>query len=271
MDAHGETRLGRTLVSLLRRPALLGELLPLARRSRAAMRDAAFLADAFGALPPLALCTPQNPFLLYGGSFDPPHERHASMLVDAMRTLGAPGADVMPAAINPLKRDTPPADPDARLAMCRVAFANLRGAAGEVRLSRLEIAREGPSFTIDTVEALCAAHPHLRGAIRFLIGSDALRSIERWHRWRELLALARPAVVLRPPDTRDAVVRFLAEFAASSGFADAPSWLLDLPAVDLASTETRAGAARGERPAGLSDGVWREITARGLYGFGRVR
>jgi nicotinate-nucleotide adenylyltransferase len=178
----------------------------------------------------------------------------------------------MPARINPLKGEAPPADGEARLAMCRAAFGTIDGeSAGEIRLSRLELDREGPSYTIDTVTALCERTPSLRGAVRFLVGSDAIRGIERWHRWRELIELARPAIVVRPPDTRDAVAGFLTDFARSSGFADAPSWLLDLAPVELASTDLRAAIAHGERPSGISDAVWREIASRGLYGFGGAR
>jgi len=156
--------------------------------------------------------------------------------------------------------------------MCRAAFCGIGNSiGGEIRLSRLEIDREGPSYTIDTVERILADQPHLRGAIRFLVGSDAIRSIERWHRWRELLELAHPAVVVRPPETRDATARFLGDFARTSGFADAPSWLLDLAPVDLASTGIREGIAQGQRPEGLSDAVFREITTRGLYGSGGAR
>jgi len=68
-----------------------------------------------------------------------------------------------------------------------------------------------------------------------------------------------------------AVAEFLRGFADRSGFADAPDWLLDIPPVELSSTDLRTAIARGERPDGISDGVWREITARGLYGFGGGR
>jgi nicotinate-nucleotide adenylyltransferase len=272
VDARGETRVGRVLAAILRRPSLLPELLRIGRSSRLAMRNASFTADAIGARSASEFCDATHPLVLYGGSFDPPHVRHASMLADAMRALRSPVAMVMPARINPLKGDAPPADAEARLAMCRAAFSASDGeSAGEVRLSRLELDRDGPSYTFDTVAALCERTPALRGAIRFLVGSDAIRSIELWHRWRELLELARPAVVVRPPDTRDAVATFLAEFGARSGFADAPSWLLDLAPVELASTDLRAGIASGTRPSGISDAVWREIASRGLYGFGGAR
>jgi nicotinate-nucleotide adenylyltransferase len=269
VDASGETRPGRVLAAIARSPPLVRALMRVGRASRLALRSASFTVDALGARSTLELCDAAHPLLLYGGSFDPPHARHATMLADAMRALRSPCGIVMPARVNPLKSDAPPIAGDARLAMCRAAFGAIGAEiGGEIRLSRLELDREGPSYTIDTVTALCERTPSLRGAIRFLVGSDAIRGIERWHRWRELLALAQPAVVVRPPDTRDAVAGFLADFAHSSGFADAPSWLLDLPPVDLASTDLRARIARGERPSGISDAVWREIAARGLYGFG---
>jgi len=276
VDATGATKLTRVLRSVLRRPSLIGELRTLARASQEALQNAAFLADAFGALPAISLCTAERPFLLYGGSFDPPHARHASMLADAMRALGAPVATVMPAALNPLKLDHPPASREARVAMCRAAFAQLgQPVGGEIRLSSLELDRPGPSFTIDTVHALLQSYPHLAGAITFLVGSDAIRHIEHWHRWRELLELARPTVVVRPPDDHATVRAFLRDFGAkhglSKGFADAESWLLPLEPIDLSSTDVRAAIARGERPTGLADGVWREITTHGLYGFGSVR
>lgn len=276
VDHAGETRIARVLAAIARRPSLLGELVALGRASRHAMRNASFTADALGARSALDLCDAAHPLLLYGGSFDPPHARHATMLAEAMRALRSPCAIVMPARVNPLKGEAPPADGEARLALCRAAFGAIGGdtageIGGEIRLSRLELDRAGPSYTIDTVTTLCARTSALRGAVRFLVGSDAIRGIARWHRWRELLELARPAVVVRPPDTHATAAAFLGEFARESGFADAPSWLLDLAPIDLASTDLRARIALGERPSGLSDAVWREITVRGLYGFGGAR
>jgi len=269
VDDRGETRTARVLAAIARRPALLAAIAAIGRDARAAMRNASFEADALGCLEGIDLCRAANPLLLFGGSFDPPHARHATLLAEAMRSLHAASALVVPAAVNPLKSGSPPADPSSRLAMCRAAFGGGSNSfPAEVRLSHLELDREGPSYTVDTVASLIRRRPRLAGAVRFLVGSDAMRTIGRWHRWRELVEIARPAVVLRPPDTRESVGRFLEDLADSSGLADAPSWLLDLPPVDLASTGIREAIARGQRPDGLADGVWREITARGLYSCG---
>ena len=272
VDAAGETRATKVIAALLQRPTLIRTLMRIGRDSRTAMRDASFTADALGCLQPIDLCSARHPLVLFGGSFDPPHARHATMLADAMRVMQSPCAIAMPAALNPLKCATPPAPPDARLALCRANFnASVADFPAELRLSSLELARPGPSYTIDTLESLVARQPKLRGAIRLLVGSDAIRGIEHWHRWREVLALARPAVVVRPPDTVGQTVDFLADFAARHGFADADSWLLPIAPLDLSSTSARAAILRGERPTGLADGVWREITKRGLYGFSGAR
>jgi nicotinate-nucleotide adenylyltransferase len=198
--------------------------------------------------------------------------QHSVILRESVRILRAPCAIVMPAAKNPLKRDAPPATPDARLALCRANFGNAaRDTGAEVRLSTLELNRAGASYTVDTVIDLIRAHPHLRGAIRVLIGSDAVRDIERWRRWEELLTLATPAIVVRPPDTLAATRAFLAEFAQRSGFLDAPNWVLPIDSIACASTTARSDLAQGARPDGLADAVFDEITARRLYGFGDQR
>ena len=89
VDSRGETSVFRVMAAIARRPTLVGELIKLGRASRTAMRNASFTADALGYLDAIDLCTPQFPLVLYGGSFDPPHTRHATMLADAMRLLRA--------------------------------------------------------------------------------------------------------------------------------------------------------------------------------------
>ena len=267
-DARGRSRIGQIFAAIARDPSLLVTLATLGKISHSAMRNAAFTADALGCIDAIDLCSATHPLLLYGGSFDPPHLRHASMLGEAMHALHAPCALVVPAAMNPLKAATPPASSEARLAMCRATFTEEHTAtAPEVRISEFELQRAAPSYTIDTVRAMLAQRPHLRGSLRMLLGSDAIRNIAAWKSWRELLTLAPPAIVLRPPDDAASVAQFLHEFAQKEGFPDAPSWLLPLSAVDHASSTIREMLLKGQRPEGLADGTWREITARGLYGI----
>ncbi len=200
--------------------------------------------------------------LLFGGSFDPPHARHASLLSSAMQAVGATRAIVIPARLNPLKRTTPPTAGALRFEMCKLAFEDPTAA---IRVHDVELKREGASYTVETVESLLRRGLCKQGSMRLIVGSDAMRSFTRWHRFSDLLRLATPAVIARPPDTLDSIGAFLREFAVETGFADAPSWLLPLAPVELSSTEIRATIARGERPEGVCEGVLGVIAREKLY------
>ncbi len=271
IDARGHLRVGPICSALLRKPSLFFPLRTLQRNAHRAMRSAAFTADALGCMDAIDLCDATHPLLLYGGSFDPPHVRHASMLAAAMRALHSPCALVVPAALNPLKSSTG-ASGDLRMRLCRATFTDATmGPVGDVRLCDMELRRGSPSYTIDTVLELGTRHPHLHGSLRMLVGSDSIRTILSWRRWRELLTLAPPAIVLRPPDDASGIAQFLANFGQEHGFPDAPSWLLPLEAVERDSTSMRETIASGERPLGLTDETWHEIQAHELYGFMKPR
>ncbi len=200
--------------------------------------------------------------LLFGGSFDPPHARHTSLLKDAMRSVGATRAIVIPARLNPLKRTTPPTAGALRFEMCQLAFDD---PTGHIRVHDLELKRDGASYTVETVESLLRRGLCKQGGIRLIVGSDAMRSFTRWHRFMDLLRLATPAVIARPPDTHESTRAFLEEFAIETGFSDAPSWLLPLEPVELSSTAIRDALVRGEQPAGICERVRGVITRENLY------
>ncbi len=200
--------------------------------------------------------------LLFGGSFDPPHARHVSLLRDAMLAVHASRAIVIPARVNPLKREAPPTSGALRFEMCQLAFDE---SSGTVRVHDLELKREGASYTVDTVESLLRRGLCTKGSVRLIVGSDAMRSFTRWHRWRDLLALATPAVIARPPDTVASTREFLSAFAEETGFSDAPSWVLDVEPVELSSTAIREAIARGDAPEGVCERVEAVISREKLY------
>ncbi|MFG5409454.1 hypothetical protein ABXN37_16815 [Piscinibacter sakaiensis] len=80
--------------------------------------------------------------------------------------------------------------------MLRLAVADPDAGDPRFVVDDLEIRRHGPSYTIDTVEALQAAHPGTAWVL--LIGEDQWRRLPTWHRWRELLARVTLAVARRP-------------------------------------------------------------------------
>jgi nicotinate-nucleotide adenylyltransferase len=131
---------------------------------------------------------------ILGGSFNPPHRGHIELARHALRELGLSRVLLMPARVSPgkpVEEELNPAQPEHRLAMCRVAVAGVE----EVDACALEIERDAPSYTVDTLRALHDDHPDI--ALTFILGADAASTLPTWHEAAELPALARFAVALR--------------------------------------------------------------------------
>jgi len=128
---------------------------------------------------------------ILGGTFNPIHCAHLRLAEVAREALGLARIAFIPASQPPLKhRDVAPASD--RLAMVERAIAN--NPAFEVL--RLELERQGPSYSVDTLRELRRS----RGAERFwfILGSDALRELHLWHEPAAFLELTSIAVAARP-------------------------------------------------------------------------
>ena len=131
---------------------------------------------------------------LYGGSFDPIHHGHLILAREALEQLGLDRIVFIPAAQSPLKVDRQPVLPKVRLEMVRAAIA------GEPRFEcdDSEVHREGPSFTVDTLEAWRTRHPE--DELFYFIGQDNVRDLGKWRRSADLLRLAQFVVFERSSD-----------------------------------------------------------------------
>jgi nicotinate-nucleotide adenylyltransferase len=133
---------------------------------------------------------------ILGGTFDPIHYAH---LVIAEQVRGALRLDrvlFVPARIPPHKLDeeiTPAVD---RAAMVELAIAGNPA----FTMSRIELDRDGPSYTADTLAELAdeAARQRVARDFYFILSSEALAGLPGWHEPARLLRLARLAVVTRP-------------------------------------------------------------------------
>ena len=181
--------------------------------------------------------------LLYGGSFDPPHNGHMNNLRAAAARVKPDKVVVMPAGVSPFKRGTC-ASGALRIEMCRCfsALAEEQAVpALEVSGWEVEQAERGQrNYTVLTLEMLAAEYP---GAALYLaIGSDMLLSFEGWHRWQDILRLARVVVTSR--DIGDApALHAKAKLLDPSG-----GRILFAPvqALPMASSQLRARLAAGE-------------------------
>jgi len=188
--------------------------------------------------------TGQGPMGIFGGTFDPIHYGHLRTAFELREAVRLAEVCFLPTG-NPPHRDQTQASAEQRLALVRAAVADEAGFTVDDRETR----RSGLSYSVDTLAELRAEYP--QRSICLLLGMDAFLGLPNWHRWREILGLARIAVFARPgwpvPDGR-------AQF-------------VPMEPIDISASDIRARVARGESIAGLvPEAVQRYIERQRLYG-----
>jgi nicotinate-nucleotide adenylyltransferase len=196
---------------------------------------------------------------LFGGSFDPPHATHLRMAKAAAERLRPERFVVMPCAQNPLKANSTVATAEQRVAMCRLAFAEIPRA----EVSTLEIERGTPSYTIDTVLAL-RSEIGIDPPLWILCGADVLPQLDRWKEVHSLLEIATLVVCPRVGQAVDArtLDRLGIRRRHKEGILEN---LLPIEADATSSTAIRAALAAGRTPEGLSPRVFEFIQRQRLY------
>lgn len=179
--------------------------------------------------------------LLFGGSFDPPHHAHVALPPMVRDRLGLGAVAYVPAGRAPHKLDREHTPAHDRLAMLRLAVANIERAF--VITDELDRAADGrPSYTVDTLADL---QQRWGGgvAMRLLIGSDQLRIFHEWRQPRRIIELAEPVVMVRPPDTAESL---LAELPAQPDRDEWSKRLIEVPAMDVSATAVRSRVQAGK-------------------------
>ena len=188
-----------------------------------------------------------------GGTLDPVHAGHVAAAHAAARALSLDAVWLMPSHV-PAHKGSPHASPWHRFAMTALA-------ASEDDLlvaSDLELARPGPTYTWDTLQAL-AAEGLTASQIFFITGADAFAGIETWHRFPDVLDAGHFVVVTRPGHTLPAHVleqpevaqrlRFAGDAVAGTEAGPADSraiWLVEADTPDVSSTDIRQRILEGK-------------------------
>jgi len=125
---------------------------------------------------------------LLGGSFDPVHCAHLLLAQTALENLNLDQIQIIPAG-QPWQRPALGASPEHRLNMLRLATKGL----DKVEINPIEIQRTGPTYTIDTIEALEKNHTYI-----WILGSDQLVNFCSWRSWQDIAQRVQLAVAQRP-------------------------------------------------------------------------
>ena len=139
---------------------------------------------------------------ILGGTFDPPHWGHLRLAEHFSRVLQLDHIIWMPAG-QPWQKSSDITPAKHRLAMSEYAIETLHDLFVDhhiytkIEISTLEMAREGPSYAIDTAKEIRALYGP-ETSISWLMGADSWANIKTWHQWPELPNFVHLAVASRP-------------------------------------------------------------------------
>ena len=194
---------------------------------------------------------------ILGGSFDPPHLGHIRLAETARDELGLSRVILIPSGRPPHKELSGGASGEDRLNMARLA-------AGErdwLDVSDIEFAREGKTYTFDTVTELRRQNPG--ESFCFICGSDMLLSLHRWYRADELLKLTAFAALAREDNEYGLLCREAEKLRKMGG----RIFVLRRDPMKLSSTDFRKNLDKSA----LDSSVYAYILKKRLYGLDENR
>jgi nicotinate-nucleotide adenylyltransferase len=190
-----------------------------------------------------------------GSAFNPPHLGHLALAQEALWQLGLSEVLLVPTGEAPHKRIADDPGKEIRLAMTRLAASE----DGRFTASVLEVEREGPSYTSETLELLAEQKGDTE--LVFVMGADAAVGLESWHRPERVVELARLAVARREGVSDADVAAVLRSLGAAER-----ATMLEMPQFGVSSSAVRERAGSG-RPLRylVPEPVARFIEERGVY------
>jgi nicotinate-nucleotide adenylyltransferase len=194
---------------------------------------------------------------LLGGTFNPPHLGHLVCAQEALTQLKLERVLLVPTHVPPHKAMEVEPGVAHRVAMCEAVAA----ADGRFGVSLVDVRRDGPSFTVDTLRVLHADAPG--DELTFIVGGDMAHSLPTWREPEAVLELAHLGVAEREELSRADIATQLA------GLRGAARRLrfFDMPRIDISSSLIRRRLAAGLPVRYLvPDAVDAYLRREGLYG-----
>ena len=195
-------------------------------------------------------------YAIYGGSFDPLHIGHLALAESAVKQCGIDKLIFMPAYMSPFKQDR---RVTAGVDRCGMIEAVL-GMNKAFCLSRYEINKGGPSYTIETLRHWSGM---LDGKLSFVLGFDSVVQLDTWYEGEEILRNY-PLITCARPDTDTGEGMQRVEYFREKYGADIT--VLDKDPVDASSTDIRKLVSEGKSIKGMvPEGVEEYIIEHKLY------
>jgi len=172
---------------------------------------------------------------ILGGTFNPPHLGHLICAQEAYLQLELDRVTLIPARIPPHKRVEEEPGPDHRLELCRAAVR------GDDRfdVSDVEILREGPSYTVDTLELLHSRESE--SELFLIVGGDIAAGLPKWREPERVLSLATLAVAGRRGTSRAEVDEALSRLPGGER-----ARFFQMPTISVSSTVLRRRVRDGQ-------------------------
>jgi nicotinate-nucleotide adenylyltransferase len=193
---------------------------------------------------------------LMGGTFDPIHFGHLVLAEQARETLGLERVLFVTAGNPPHKPDSAVTDAAHRLKMTELAIEGNPF----FEAPRIEVEREGPSYTVDTIRGILEGNPG--SELFLLVGSDEAENFMTWRSPREIVGMATLVVANRPGVEVSSALSRMPEDVRSRAIE------LKMPGVDISSTDIRDRVRAGRSikylvPRAVEDYIAREGLYRG--------
>ena len=192
---------------------------------------------------------------MLGSAFNPPHLGHLALAQEALWQLGLDEVILVPTGEAPHKRIADDPGRELRLTMTRLAAAD----DSRFSVSTLEVEREGPSYTYETLELLAKERGDTE--LVFVMGADAAVGLESWRNPERVVELAQIAVARRAGVSEAEVAAVMRSLGAAGR-----ATMLEMPQFGVSSSAVRERAREG-RPLRylVPEPVARVIEERGVY------
>jgi nicotinate-nucleotide adenylyltransferase len=193
---------------------------------------------------------------IFGGTFDPPHLSHLILAEEAIHHMNLERLLFVLTPDPPHKQDRLITSSIDRLAMVEAAIRDNE----KFELSRVEIDRPGPHYSIDTVRLLQEEFP--KAMLIYLMGGDTLVYLPKWNRPDEFVMACHQIGVMRRPDDKIDLAAIEMELPGVSEKVQ----FIEAPLLEIASKQIRRRIAEG-RPYRyyITPAVVEVIKERGIY------